>query len=119
MSSQLFLGPTPISENNWRPPFRLATALLETAAGIGGILGSPAAKSRMATSASRRTDDNFFIAEILRLRRSDGKGPSNVGQSFQVPQWLKIPDRNEGFIAALKTLRHPKSGFHANCEARI
>src|SRR6202049_4119863 len=35
-SSQVFRGPTPIMENNSRPSLRLATALPETAAGMGG-----------------------------------------------------------------------------------
>jgi hypothetical protein len=42
-------------------------------------------------------------------------GNSLLKNSIQVPLGLKSPDRNEGFIAALKTLRHPESGFSANC----
>src|SRR3989442_1431513 len=73
MSSQVFRGPTPIMENNCIPPFKLATALLETAAGMGGILGSSAASRRTAPRVRRRKASDFFIAEILRLREDVGK----------------------------------------------
>ncbi len=52
---------------------RLATALLETAAGMAGILGASAASMMAAQSARRRKPDSFFIDEILRLRIDDGK----------------------------------------------
>src|SRR5207245_6341900 len=73
MSSHVFRGPTPIMEKSCRPFFRLATALLETAAGMGGILGSPAASSRNADSASSRKTETFLIIEILRLRERAGQ----------------------------------------------
>src|SRR2546427_13099860 len=79
MSSHVFRGPTPIMEKSCRPFFRLATALLETAAGIGGILGSPAASSRNADSASSRKTETFLIIEILRLR---GRAGENSRQKF-------------------------------------
>src|SRR5579864_7044680 len=57
----------PIMEKSWVPPLRPATALLETAAGMLGILASPAASSIAANRARQKEPDNFFIAEILRL----------------------------------------------------
>src|ERR1700730_5482981 len=72
MSSQVFLGPTPIIEKSSSPPLRLATALLETAAGMAGILAS-AASMMAAQSARTRKPDSFFIDEILRLRIDEGK----------------------------------------------
>src|ERR1700730_16783110 len=73
MSSQVFLGPTPIIEKSSSPPLRLATALLETAAGMAGILAGSAASMMAAQSASRIKPDSFFIDEILRLRIDDSK----------------------------------------------
>src|ERR1700733_4378660 len=66
MSSQLFLGPTPIMENSSKPPLRLATALPETAPGMEGNLGSSAAPRRVAAPSTRRKKANHcFIPEIL------------------------------------------------------
>ena len=77
MSSQVFLGPTPIREKICNPPFKLATALLETAAGIEGTFGSAAPNNNMAhetsNAASANNEDHFFIVEILRLCAQDGK----------------------------------------------
>src|ERR1700674_1044189 len=52
-------------EKSWKPPFRLATALPETAAGMGGNLGSSAPESITAHRISRKKAESFFIAEIL------------------------------------------------------
>src|SRR4029077_495644 len=76
MSSQVFLGPTPISEKSSSPFFKLATALLDTAAGIDGTLGSFAPSTAAAPSNSIKKPENFFIGEILRVHGSEGKGRS-------------------------------------------
>src|SRR6266853_4669888 len=76
MSSQAFWGPTPISEKSSSPFFKLATALLETAAGIDGSLGSFAPSTTAATSNSIKKPTNFFIAEILRVHGSESKDRS-------------------------------------------
>src|SRR5437660_5337103 len=73
MSSQGFLGAAPIMEGSSIPPFRLATALLETAAGMAGILRSSEASRRAANKARKRKADTFFIAGILRLPAELGK----------------------------------------------
>src|SRR5260370_29820451 len=64
-SSQVFRGPTPIRENNWRLSFRLATALPETAAGMGGSFFSSAPSPTAALRTRAMRNGNFFIAEIL------------------------------------------------------
>jgi hypothetical protein len=46
-----------------------ATALLETAPGMGGIFGWSAARRNMAHSTGRKKTGSFFIAEILRLQK--------------------------------------------------
>src|ERR1700682_3686250 len=76
MSSHVFLGPTPISENSCVPPFKLATALLETAAGMEGILDPSAPNKTTAQIAGRRAKHNFFIAEILRPHGEGGQNTS-------------------------------------------
>src|ERR1017187_10680323 len=65
MSSQVFRGRPPIMENVSRPPLRLATALAETAAGMGGIFFSSAPSTVAAQSIRAIKTGNFFIAEIL------------------------------------------------------
>src|SRR4030081_2092046 len=89
MSSQVFLGPTPIIEKSWRPPLRLATALLETAAGMAGILPASAASMMAAQSANRRKPDSFFIDEILRLHINDGKEYASQSISPWRTAWMK------------------------------
>src|ERR1700678_2704388 len=55
-------------EKSSKPPLRLATALLETAAGIDGNAGWPAAPSRIAAlSPSRTKADSFFIPFFIRF----------------------------------------------------
>src|ERR1700732_3077869 len=76
MSSQSFLGPTPISEKSSSPFFKLATALLDTAAGIDGSLGSLAPSTTAAQSSSIKKKKGFLIAEILRVHGSEGKDRS-------------------------------------------
>src|SRR6202023_2115765 len=76
MSSQAFWGPTPMSEKNSSPFFKLATALLDTAAGIDGSLGSFAPSTTAAQSNSIKKPKNFFIGEILRVHGSEGKDRS-------------------------------------------
>src|SRR5258707_1935123 len=86
MSSHVFLGPTPIIEKSSSPPLRLATALLETAAGMAGILGASAASIAAAQSARRRKPDSFFIDEILRLRIDDSKAkPRGTDEDASLP----------------------------------
>src|SRR6202011_1302593 len=76
MSSQVFWGPTPISEKSSSPFFKLATALPDTAAGIDGSLGSFAPSTTAAHSNSIKKPKNFFIAEILRVHGREGKDRS-------------------------------------------
>src|ERR1700680_289247 len=64
-SSQVFRGPTPIMENNSRPSLRLATALPETAAGMGGSFFSSAPSTVAAQNIKTIRNGDFFIAEIL------------------------------------------------------
>jgi hypothetical protein len=52
-------------EKSRNPPLRLATALLETAAGMGGNFGSSAAIEVKAQSTRRKNMESFFIPEIL------------------------------------------------------
>src|ERR1700751_3934915 len=73
MSSQVFLGPTPIIEKSSSPPLRLATALLETAAGIGGTLEASAASRFTAPSTRHRAGDIGLILQILRAYPQRGK----------------------------------------------
>src|ERR1700680_4130891 len=77
MSTQAFWGPTPMSKKSSSPFFRLATALLDTAAGIDGSLGSFAPRTTAAQSNSIKKPKNFFIGEILRVHGSEGKGRSS------------------------------------------
>src|SRR5258708_12324452 len=86
MSSNVFLGPTHIIEKSSSPPLRLATALMETAAGMAGILGASAASIAGAQSARRRKPDSFFIDEILRLRIDDSKAkPRGTDEDASLP----------------------------------
>src|ERR1700716_2658552 len=98
MSSQVFLGPTPISEKSSSPFFKLATALLDTAAGIDGSLGSFAPKTTAAQSNSVKKPKSFFIAEILRLHASLGKersaGSVTQNQVFKTRSCDGTPGRN-------------------------
>src|ERR1700719_4442521 len=97
MSSQAFLGPTPISEKSSSPFFKLATALPDTAAGIDGSLGSFAPSTTDAQSNSIKKSKNFFIAEILRVHGSEGKDRSagSVTQNTFSHQVLRrTPGRN-------------------------
>src|ERR1700674_3195044 len=98
MSSQAFLGPTPISEKSSSPFFKLATALLDTAAGIDGSLGSFAPSTTAAQSNSIKKPKNFFIGEILRVRGSEGKDRSagSVTQNhvFKTKSCDGTPGRN-------------------------
>src|SRR5258707_15262238 len=61
-------------ENNWRPSFKLATALPETAAGMGGSLFSSAPSPTAALSTKAIRTGNFFIAEILPHLGVSGSG---------------------------------------------
>src|SRR2546430_835106 len=75
-----------------------------------GILDSPAAKSRMAESANRRTNDNFFIAEILRLRRNEGK--ERLRQQ-EKPRALRIRTKDSGDTCGRRRRRQPlERGLH-------
>src|SRR5258708_24805628 len=86
MSSHVCVGPTPIIEKSSSPPLRLATALMETAAGMAGILGASAASIAGAQSARRRKPDSFFIDEILRLRIDDSKAkPRGTDEDASLP----------------------------------
>src|SRR5258708_37796016 len=89
MSSQVFLGPTPIIEKSWSPPLRLATPLLETAAGMAGILDASAASMMAAQSARTRKLHSFFIEEMLRLRIDDGKEYTFQSISPWRTAWMK------------------------------
>src|SRR5216683_1908775 len=97
MSSQAFWGPTPISEKSSSPFFKLATALLDTAAGIDGSLGS-FAPSTTAAQSSIKKPKNFFIAEILRVHGSESKDRSagSVTQNhvFKTKSCHGTPGRN-------------------------
>src|ERR1017187_3900660 len=54
-----------MKEKSSKPPLRLATALLETAAGIDGNFGSSCPRTLAAQSTRREKAESFFIAEIL------------------------------------------------------
>src|SRR6266853_5823744 len=98
MSSQAFWGPTPISEKSSSPFFKLATALLDTAAGIDGSLGSFAPGTTDAQSNSIKKPKNFFIAEILRVHGSQGKdrsaGSVSKNRVFKTKSCDGAPGRN-------------------------
>src|ERR1700680_2000191 len=98
MSSQAFLGPTPIRQKSSSPFLQLATALLDTAAGIDGSLGSFAPSTTAAQSNSIKKPKNFFIGEILRVRGSEGKDQSagSVTQNhvFKTKSCDGTPGRN-------------------------
>src|SRR5258708_39791567 len=110
MSSQAFLGRTPIREKSSSPFFKLATALLDTAAGIDGSLGSFAPNTTTAQSNSIKKPKNFFIAEILRLHASEGKdrsaGSVTQNQVFKTKSCGGTPGSNLPRLFPLHA-RHP------------
>src|SRR5580698_7939937 len=66
MSSQVLRGPTPMKEKISRPSLTLATALPETAAGMGGIFFSSSEPSTVVAQSARAIKTgSFFIAKIL------------------------------------------------------
>src|SRR5260370_34066727 len=117
MSAHVFLWQTPIIEKSSSPPLRLATALLEPAAGMAGILGASAASIAAAQSARRRTPDSFFIDEILRLRIDDSKAkPRGTDEDASLPLEhisldQPLADRmNEVCIGGRLAVRAPMAG---------
>src|SRR5882762_1183434 len=89
---------TPVSEKSSSPFFKLATALLDTAAGIDGSLGSFAPSTTAAQSNSIKKPKNFFIGEILRVHGSEGKdrssGSLTQNHLFKTKSCDGTPDRN-------------------------
>src|SRR3954468_2366619 len=84
-SSHVFFVPIPMIEYTSSPPFRVATALLVTAIGMGGIFPSSDGKRETAHSTAI-SKIGFLIAEILRLYR--GCPQSYFTSPWRIP-WIK------------------------------
>src|SRR5262249_19642293 len=92
--------PMPIIENSSTPPFRLATALPETAAGMDGTRGVSAASSKMAQMTENRVKQSFLIAEILRLWGIAAKLPRVAsGWRSGSPLRFRVTTKRNGALA--------------------